>query len=430
MSLSKIASRKVAPTAQFRNVFIKNACRSTAVAADAYAVPNASEAFVHKDYSQFKPSIITPKFWDYRSLADPANYQIDCAGYDMTEHPSKNSELTDKMKALYQRTGCVMLVKTGLNGHNHANAMNDWGRVLMPTVMEYEGGANSRQAITQNNVYETGAPLSAYLHYHHEMAYVQESTDRITFMALKAPEDAETPLRGASFLSENIGVTETLLKTEMGKKLKERGICYIRCLTNQDAYAEDQLTWKDIEKGRAVGQPVYNHWQTSFMTDDQAEAQRLAAQKGLYVEWGPNKYMKTKFYVSGFEYCEAIDKNVLYSSIADNGSWFDTWPGMEQLPDMDGYADANEGQKPLLITYGDNSLISKEELEIYTDAYDKHGFPVGGERGWCTGDIVTFCNYRYAHGRPGIELLPGQKREVGVILGPKFERQGCRPDKW
>jgi hypothetical protein len=29
---------------------------------------------------------------------------------------------------------------------------------------------------------------------------------------------------------------------------------------------------------------------------------------------------------------------------------------------------------------------------------------------------------RIAHGRPGIELLSGEKRELGVMLGPLFER--------
>lgn len=32
------------------------------------------------------------------------------------------------------------------------------------------------------NVYDTGAPNSAYLHYHHEMAYVNESVSKISFV--------------------------------------------------------------------------------------------------------------------------------------------------------------------------------------------------------------------------------------------------------
>ena len=46
--------------------------------------------------------------------------------------------------------------------------------------MEYKGGANSRRNLEtsdmQNiNVYDTGAPGNAFIHYHHEMTYVSKS---------------------------------------------------------------------------------------------------------------------------------------------------------------------------------------------------------------------------------------------------------------
>lgn len=52
--------------------------------------------------------------------------------------------------------------------------MRPWGILCMKTTRKYEGGANSRSEISPN-VYEVGAPLDAYLHYHHEMAYVNTS---------------------------------------------------------------------------------------------------------------------------------------------------------------------------------------------------------------------------------------------------------------
>jgi hypothetical protein len=30
--------------------------------------------------------------------------------------------------------------------------------------------------------------------------------------------------------------------------------------------------------------------------------------------------------------------------------------------------------------------------------------------------LLATCNYRFAHGRSGIEVLPGEKRELGVML--------------
>lgn len=41
-----------------------------------------------------------------------------------------------------------------------------------------------------------------------------------------------------------------------------------------------------------------------------------------------------------------------------------------------------------------------------------------------------FCNFRIAHGRPGYELHEGEKRNLGVVLGSGFTRQGQLDNKW
>ena len=63
------------------------------------------------------------------------------------------------------------------------------------------------------------------------------------------------------------------------------------------------------------------------------EAQAAAEKCGLEVSWGKDHlgkelYMKTKFYVSAFEYAPNLDRNIIYSSIADHHMWFDSWPGV------------------------------------------------------------------------------------------------------
>ena len=78
------------------------------------------------------------------------------------------------------------------------------------------------------------------------------------------------------------------------------------------------------------------------------------------VEWGEDGYMKTKFTVSGFEYFPQLDRNLLYSAIADHGSWFDTWPGMAELDYMAEYKTAHDAERPLAITYGDGSEMTRE----------------------------------------------------------------------
>lgn len=48
-------------------------------------------------------------------------------------------------------------------------------------MQKYEGGANSRNPV-EKNIFDTGAPFSAHIHYHHEMTYVSQSIRNIAFL--------------------------------------------------------------------------------------------------------------------------------------------------------------------------------------------------------------------------------------------------------
>jgi hypothetical protein len=125
----------------------------------------------------------------------------------------------------------------------------------------------------------------------------------------------------------------------------------------------------------------------------------------------------TRYYVSAFEYFPQLDRNLLYSSIADDGMWFDSWPKVMHL---------SYEQRPLKLTFGDDSEMSWDEKRQFVNIYDRFGTRVD----WRVGDVVVFCNYRYAHGRPGIHLDEGEERELGVLIGEPFIRIGDLPDKW
>ena len=107
----------------------------------------------------------------------------------------------------------------------------------------------------------------------------------------------------------------------------------------------------------------------------------------------------------------------VYASLADHGLWFDTWPLVQHLPFRD---------RPLHMTYGDDSEFTRNELQQFIDVYDEFGTKLDWERG----DVAVICNYRFAHGRPGIVLGEGETRKLGVLLGEQFERVGQRNDKW
>ena len=343
------------------------------------------------------PGAIEPRWWTGTPALPPESFTIDCADYAMGEMDlDKDSELARLMNRMFDDVGLVYLVNTRLTD---LQDMRRFAKLVVDKEMRYKGGANPRDSI-EPNVYEVGAPLQAWLHYHHEMAYVSHSTRMLGFLCHKAIRD-----RGYTFVSDNLQATDAILETEFGQKLKELGICYHRNLTDRDHFAGTEQ----------IG--VYNHWQKSMLTDDPDEAVAMAESRGLEVEWGPDRLLKTRYYISAFEYFPPLDRNLLYSSVADDGMWFDTWPKVMHLP---------YDQRPLKLTFGDLTEMTREEKQLFVDIYDRFGIPIR----WNVGDIAIVCNYRFAHGRPGIHLDGDEERELGVLIGETYERVGALPDKW
>ncbi|MEM7281058.1 MAG: TauD/TfdA family dioxygenase, partial [Pseudomonadota bacterium] len=325
-------------------------------------------------------NIIEPQWWRGEQAIEPSLFTIDCSQYKMDESDLQaTSELAARMNQMFDDIGLVYLVNTGLSD---LQKMRLFAKLVVENEMRYEGGANPRKDL-EPNVYEVGAPLEAWLHYHHEMAYVGKSTKMLAFLAHKAVAN-----KGFTYVSDNVSVTEKLLSTEFGQKLKELGICYHRDLTDREAF-------KGTEE---IG--VYNHWQRSMLTEDPDEAVRMAKERGLETEWGPNRLLKTRYYISAFEYAPMLDRNVLYSSVADDGMWFDTWPKVQHLP---------YDRRPLKMTFGDLTEMTREEKQQFVSVYDDFGIQIP----WSVGDIAIVCNYRFAHGRPSIHLNPGEARELG-----------------
>jgi hypothetical protein len=202
-----------------------------------------------------------------------------------------------------------------------------------------------------------------------------------------------------------------MMDTKWGEKIKEKGLCYIRKLPDRKYFQDNDLD----------DSIVYNFWQQSTLTEDMEEAEAVMRKKGLEVEWEDSpvfgRYMVTKFYTSAFEYNPSDDKNTLYASVADDYVWFDTWPGLKDLPHW---------ERPLKLNFGDGEVMTREEKQFWVDCYDQNGIPIN----WNKGDLAIVDNRRWLHGRPGYQLKEGEKRELGVVIGEVFEREHEREGKW
>jgi hypothetical protein len=338
-----------------------------------------------------------PRWWTGTPALPPEDYVIDCGEYGMNDSDlASDSALAQRMRKTFHDVGLLHLTNTRLTD---LSKMRLFARHVVQGEMNYKGGANPRDAL-QPNIYEIGAPLPAWLHYHHEMAYIGSSTKMLAFLCKQA-----TPGKGQTFVSDNASATGALLETDFGQRLKQHGLCYHRKLTDREAF-----------RGRQeIG--VYNHWQKSMMTEDPAEAEAAAQARGLQTEWGPNRLLITRYYISAFEYFPQLDRNLLFSSVADDSVWFDAWPKVMELP---------HEERPLKLTLGNGEEITTDEVRLFIDVYDRFGTPIE----WALGDIAIVCNYRFAHGRPAIHLEPGEHRELGVMIGESFKRVEALDGKW
>jgi len=220
------------------------------------------------NHEEYKP--IVPKYWTGKPAVPYEEFTIDGSKFDWSKIMQKNAEgkwelnrncqdaenLREEMNHLFQTRGFFVVKNTGLTQMDPTGACQGLVTDLITEdVSRYSGGSNFRGHLAEN-VYDTGAPLTANLQYHHEMAYVADSIQYITFMGIKVPKDipGEPFSRSATFISENVGATNDILDCALGQKMKEKGLCYVRKLPDLEHF----------KKHDTDPRIVYNFWQTSF----------------------------------------------------------------------------------------------------------------------------------------------------------------------
>ena len=265
--------------------------------------------------------------------------------------------------------------------------------------MNYRAGANPRDTL-EPNVYEVGAPLQAWLHYHHEMAYVAKSTTLVSFLCKR-----ELPGRGATFVSDNLRATEALLETEFGRKLRRpRGVLPPR--SHRPRGVRRPRAGRRLQPLAAVAR----HRRSRSRPNLAPQA------SGLVTSWGADRKLQTRYYTSAFEYFPQLDRNVLYSEHRRPRHLV-----RHVAARRSGAADASARCG---MTFGDDTDFTRRATcAPIVDVYDRFGTPLD----WRVGDVAVICNYRFAHGRPSIVLGQDEERELGVLLGSTFDRVGDRP---
>jgi hypothetical protein len=185
-------------------------------------------------------------YWMGKPAIPYEKFTIDCAAdYGVGKSIDKISPETIRvrMKELYDKVGLVYVTNTGYT---------EWSDLVELTTniiprdcfSEYIGGVNPRERVA-TEVYEAGAYDTSECPYHHEMSYNSRTPKTLAFLAKDMPVG-----KGATFVSASGGFSDEIVDTELGRKLREKGLCYVRHWSDREHFKRNNLD-EEI---------CYNHW--------------------------------------------------------------------------------------------------------------------------------------------------------------------------
>eukprot|EP00398_MALV-I-01_sp_L67-1_P000216 gene216-943_t len=311
-----------------------------------------------------KPSII-PHF-RFRDLCENGNHMVD---YNFLE----NSDVVlQAAKQMFSTTGIVVIRNAGLE---NTEMLRFWATDILQNVTSYE----------------SAYPTTANVHYHHEYQYQSESVNGMGIGCLDSHLE-----NGSNYfwVSDQKAATQYLLHTKFGKKLRDKGLCYVKCFVNKHDY-------------HGSG---FQSWQEEFGVTDKDECIRKLQGLGPKYKWcwGAGDFLRTYFYCDAYEYFPGDGLNYLFSSVDSDSMRFDSWRGVSHLPPMDHPKSASCHNRPLKL-FGVGTEFTRVELEQFVALEP--------------GDMAFFCNYRWAHGRPKQDE---NYTDLAMVLGKKFCRIGQR----
>merc|ERR1719421_2263332 len=142
------------------------------------------------------------------------------------------------MSEIYETVGVVHFVNSPMTRGGEFRALTKM--LFGSRGNDYTGGSNLRRPISKDDgaeegtgvvsemekdVFDTGVPGAAAVHYHHEMEYMDTSCEWISFGCMDGTKD---PMKGASYISDGRAATDMILKSALGKKLVQKGVCVVK----------------------------------------------------------------------------------------------------------------------------------------------------------------------------------------------------------
>ncbi|MEZ5454025.1 MAG: TauD/TfdA family dioxygenase [Thiothrix sp.] len=309
------------------------------------------------------------------------DYQVDCATHA--------DDLEQAIRGQWREQGLVVLKNTGMQ---HLSELQRWAEVLFQDFAAYEGGSAPRDKFGKHVFALGDAPPTIDLCFHNEGCYLPVYPRCFVIGSTQCPQEG-----GFTLLADNEKATQALLATDIGQKLRDKGMRYVRMMYDRELACE-------------LG---YKPWQDTFFTNDPREAEQSVQAKGWDYEWLPNGHLRTSYSVDAYEYHPELDKSLFFAGLASHAAFFDQWHPFNTMPDE---------ERPLNMTLGDGTPFTNQEIVDIYAAYNHASLALD----WKQADLALLDNLRWAHARPAFTLQAGEERVLGVTMGMMTERVGNR----
>ncbi len=246
----------------------------------------------------------------------------------------------------------------------NAAAFQEAFRAFCPQLRNYQGGDSPRSAVTEKVYTSTTYPSELAIPLHNEMSYSRDYPSLIAFYCDIAPlSGGETPL--ADCRRATGALSPDLLERFQQKKLR-----YIQNLPNRAGIGKS--------------------WQLTFETEDRAEVEAIAAQRGATLRWRDDGSLRVEEIVDPLIahprtgdplfFCQA---HLWHSSTLDERT---RRALLRRTPEEDLYHHC---------TFGDGSPLLADDLAQWRRALDEAAVAIP----WQRGDLLVVDNLLVAHGR-------------------------------
>lgn len=225
----------------------------------------------------------------------------------------------------------------------------------------YIGGAAPRTLVVGNVFTANESPPDAAIPFHHEMAQVPNYPKVIFFYCdNNPPEGGQTPLVVSNLAYQKMKEQEP----EFVTKLEELGVKYNRVLPNGDDPSS----------------PIGRGWQSTYGTDDKADAEQTARELVDKVEWMPDGCMRT---------ATKVLPAVLVDERTGNKTWFNSIIAVYK-----GWKDSRNSPESS-VTFGDGSPMPPKVMDRLEHVLNDLAIDFK----WKNGDVVMIDNRQVLHGR-------------------------------